>query len=219
VLKILSRLMVLALAVVLLAGISLTQSRESGVIQGRIADNEGTELPGVTVIATSPNLMGTRSVVSDQEGKYRFAALPGGTYTIEASLEGFTPTKRIDIILHAGTTLTIDIALSVKALEEELIVTGEAPMVDVTDASTAKTFLTKDVLENIPNFQNVAQIFLLAPGNALRNAASSAALFRRQLGARAASRSKVTMCQRAFGSSESSEAIRCWIAPPVRLHP
>jgi hypothetical protein len=156
--------MVLALAVVLMTGISPAQSRESGVIQGKITDSEGTELPGVTVVATSPSLMGTRSAVTDQEGRYRFAVLPGGTYTIDASLEGFTPTKRTDIILHAGTTLTIDITLSVKALEEELVVTGEAPMVDVTDASTAKTFLTKDILQNIPNFQNVAQIFLLAPG-------------------------------------------------------
>ena len=39
------------------------------------------------------------------------------------------------------------------------------PIVDVQDSATAKTFLTKNVLENIPNIQNVTQIFLLAPGS------------------------------------------------------
>jgi len=163
-LKILSRFMVLVLAIALVAGISLAQSRENGVIQGKTVDNEGAPLPGVTIVVSSPNLMGKRTAVTDNEGKFRIPALPGGNYTVDASLSGFAEAKRTDVILHAGVTATIDLVLTPKKLEEEITVTGETPIVDVQDSATAKTFLTKDVLQNIPNIQNVTQIFLLAPG-------------------------------------------------------
>lgn len=152
------------LSLSLVSGILFAQSRERGVIQGKILDSEGTPLPGASVIASSPSLMGTRSAISDSEGKYRFPALPGGNYTLEASLEGFAPVKKTDVVVHVGMTLTVDIVLSMKKLEEEVVVTGAAPLVDVTDASLGKSFLTKDFLQNIPNSQNVSQIFLLAPG-------------------------------------------------------
>ena len=119
------------------------QSRETGVIQGQFLEEGGTPLPGVTVTVTSPNLMGTKSVVTDQEGNFRFPALPTGEYTLEASLEGFAPVKRTNIRVHAGATATLDIVMSAAKLAEEVTVTGTAPLVDVTDASMAKTYLTK----------------------------------------------------------------------------
>ena len=56
--------------------------------------------------------MGKRTVVTDQEGKFRVAALPGGNYTVEATLSGFAPARKTDVILHVGTTATIDIVLA-----------------------------------------------------------------------------------------------------------
>jgi len=60
------------------------QSRETGIIQGKVLDEEGNPLPGVSITLSSPNMMGTRSTVSDNEGRFRFPALPSGLYTIEA---------------------------------------------------------------------------------------------------------------------------------------
>jgi hypothetical protein len=142
----------------------LGQSNVSGAIQGKITDETGVPLPGVAVSISSPSLMGSRTTVSDREGLYRFPALPGGTYSVEASLEGFNPVKRTDVVLHVGMTASIDIVLSAAKLAKEVIVTGEAPLVDVTDSAMGKTYMTKDALQNIPTAQNLAQIFTLAPG-------------------------------------------------------
>jgi len=108
--------------------------------------------------------MGTRSVITDQQGKYRIPALPGGTYTIDVSLEGFAPVKKTNVVLHVGTTVTVDIVMPLAKLEAEVTVIGEAPLIDVTDSSLAKTYLTKDLLENIPTVQNTFYIINLAPG-------------------------------------------------------
>ena len=152
------------LSLVFVSGILLAQSRERGVIQGKIQDSEGAPLPGVTVVASAASLMGTQSMITDREGKYRFPALPGGTYTLKASLEGFTPVENTNVILHVGMTVTIDFVLTPAKLEAEITVVGATPLIDITDSSTAKIFVTKEWLQNIPTNQNAADILNFAPG-------------------------------------------------------
>ncbi len=148
----------------LVSGIMFAQSKETGAIQGRILDEEGAALPGAAVTASSPNLMGTRSAVADPEGRYRFPGLPGGEYSIEATHEGFTPTKKVKVVLHAGMTVTVDIFLSIVKLEAEIRVVAETPLVDVRDSSLAKTYLTQEMLQNIPTNQDTTKLMNLAPG-------------------------------------------------------
>ena len=108
--------------------------------------------------------MGTRTVVTDYEGRYRILVLPTGIYSVEVSLQGFASSKKTDVEVHAGTTATVDITLIPAKIEKEIIVTGQAPLVDVTDSSLAKTFLTKDMLENLPTAQDTYKLLSLAPG-------------------------------------------------------
>jgi hypothetical protein len=60
----------------------------TGTIQGRVTDAQGAVLPGVTVTATSPALLGQQSAVSSETGNYRFPAVPPGTYTLSYELAG-----------------------------------------------------------------------------------------------------------------------------------
>ena len=165
------------LLVLLFTGFGLgnlsAQSRETGVIQGQFLEEGGTPLPGVTITISSPNLMRPQSAVTDQEGRFRFPALPTGLYTLDATLDGFTPIKKTDIRVHAGTTATLELTMTAAKLAEEVTVVGTAPLVDVTDASLAKTFLTKDLLENLPTAQNTYGLINLAPGVADQSAYGS----------------------------------------------
>ncbi|MBP1765934.1 MAG: TonB-dependent receptor, partial [Candidatus Aminicenantes bacterium] len=129
-------LFVLVAGIALVSGALLAQSRERGVIQGKVTDSEGLALPGVTVTASSLSLMGTRTTITDQEGKYRFPVLVGGIYIIEASVEGFASMKKTEVELHVGMTVTVDFALTPAKIETEITVVGAAPLVDITDAST-----------------------------------------------------------------------------------
>src|SRR5262249_16168152 len=66
----------------------------TGSINGKVADASGAVLPGVTVTASSPSLMGVQTSVADTGGIYRFPALPPGTYALSYELPGFNTLKR-----------------------------------------------------------------------------------------------------------------------------
>src|SRR5262249_53861998 len=88
----------------------------TGTISGKISDSSGAVLPGVTVNATSPSMMGIQTTVSDTGGSYRFPALPPGTYNLAFELPGFNTLKREGIIIAMGFTAQINVELSVAAV-------------------------------------------------------------------------------------------------------
>src|SRR5437764_953347 len=66
-----------------------TAQTTNGTISGHAADQQGLALPGVTVTATSPNLQGARTVVTQGNGDYIIPLLPSGEYTVSFELSGF----------------------------------------------------------------------------------------------------------------------------------
>src|SRR5215212_7714210 len=120
--------LLVAAAIVLLPSIALAQ----GTLAGTVKDGSGAVLPGVTVEASSPALIEkTRTAVTDGSGQYRIIDLPPGTYTLTATLPGFTTKQQTGLIVSGSATLTIPIELKVGALQETITVTGETPVVDV----------------------------------------------------------------------------------------
>jgi hypothetical protein len=152
------------LLLVLTAGVLSAQTRETAVLQGTVKDDTGAPLPGVAVTAISPSVMGKPSTVTDGAGRYRIPALVTGTYAVEAVLDGFAPAKITGVSLHVGQTATVDIVLSAAKVESEVTVIGAAPVVDVTNASLANTYFTRDMLTNLPTAQDTHAILNLAPG-------------------------------------------------------
>jgi hypothetical protein len=152
------------LILVLFPVLCSSQSRETGIIQGTVSDESGVPLPGVSIGIISPSLMGARTTVTDQTGRYRFPALPTGTYEVESTLSGFSTVKVTSVVVHAGTTGTVDIVMTPAKLAAEVLVIGEAPLVDVTDASIGRTYFTKDFLDNIPTSRDTFRMINAAPG-------------------------------------------------------
>jgi hypothetical protein len=135
----------------------------TGSIRGIITDEEGTPLPGVTVTASSPALMGDLSYVTTETGAFRFPALPVGHYTIKAEMSGFKAFTREEVIVRVGMVVTIDIEMEVSALEEQITVTASSPVVDV-EQSKISVVMDKDLLKNIPMARDLYDIVNSAPG-------------------------------------------------------
>jgi len=154
----------LLMFVLLISPLAFTQSRETGAITGTVTDEAGAPLPGVTVTISGPNLMGTRTYVTDARGIYRFPALPPGNYTIKAELQGFTSVVNESVRLSTTTTLSIDIIMKQTVLAEELTVVAKAPTIDVKSTETASVSLSNEILRNIPYSQFTADIVNMAPG-------------------------------------------------------
>jgi len=137
---------------------------QEGTIAGTVRDSSGAVMPGVTVEVTSPALIEkVRSATTDQNGQYRIAALPIGTYTVTFTLEGFTKQQRGDVILTSGFTAPINATMSVGQLAETLVVTAESPSVDVQNARQAVVF-EGEQLRDLPTNRNVNSLLALTPG-------------------------------------------------------
>src|SRR5690349_17872450 len=105
----------------LLAGSSaFAQNLAISRLTGPVKDAQGAVLPGVTVTATSPALIGTQVAVTEANGSYQFPALPPGTYTLKFELSGFQAQTRQNITLAISQTLNIDAQLQVASLQENV---------------------------------------------------------------------------------------------------
>lgn len=154
----------LILLLFVLSPIVQAQSRDTGAIVGKIADDEGGPIPGVNVTVTSPNLMGTRTAVSDGSGVFRLPALPPGEYVLKAELAGFASIVREGIRVTTTSTLNVNVTMRPSTLEEEVQVVAQAPTVDVKSTETASVTLSDEILRNVPYNQFTADIVNLAPG-------------------------------------------------------
>jgi hypothetical protein len=155
------RTLVLALCAALLAVPAVAQE-QTGAIQGVVKDASGAVLPGVTVEARSPQVVGVTTVVTDTQGIYRFPALPPGTYTLTATLQGFAPAES-EAVLALGQLLKIDLALKVAGVTETVKVTGESPLIDVKQNASFAT-IQADMIARIPRGRDFQSVVSTAPG-------------------------------------------------------
>jgi hypothetical protein len=142
-------------------------------IAGVVRDASGGVLPGVTVEASSPALIEkVRSVVTDGTGQYRIVDLRPGTYSITATLAGFSTVRRDGIELTGSMVAAVPLEMRVGALEETIVVTGETPVVDVQSVRR-QTTLDNDVLTTVPTARSWAATAVLIPGIVTQAGASA----------------------------------------------
>jgi hypothetical protein len=133
-------------------------------IAGVVRDASGGVLPGVAVEASSPVLIErARSVITDAEGRYAIIDLRPGLYRVAFTLQGFTTFVRDELNLPANFTATVNAELRIGAIEESVTVTGDSPLVDVSNAQQTAV-LKRDLIDAVPTGRTYAQLGLLAVG-------------------------------------------------------
>ncbi|MCK4646726.1 MAG: TonB-dependent receptor [Candidatus Aminicenantes bacterium] len=150
------------LALILICALAIAQA-PTGKVMGRVTDEDGEPLPGTTVEATSPKLLGTTTAITDETGTYRLFALPSGTYTITYSLPGFDTLIRKDVYLQIEQTITLNIALRPSTLEESITVIGESPIIDVKSTVKGKT-ITRELFMSLPRGRDFTGLISIIPG-------------------------------------------------------
>ncbi|HYW99418.1 MAG TPA: TonB-dependent receptor [Candidatus Elarobacter sp.] len=147
-------------------GTNSTASRAS--ISGRITaiSGEGATnvLPGVTVKLTGPSAgPAPQLTASDAEGHYEFTQLAAGTYTMEASADGFKAWSAT-ITLGANQALVKDIVLQISSVNQQVEVQGEAAEIATQNVAITATVNT-DQLESLPlPTQKFTEALSLIPG-------------------------------------------------------
>src|SRR4051812_2970908 len=152
------------LAIALLAAATAVYAQETrGSIEGVVRDSTGAFLPGVTVEARSPALVGTSSAATDATGAYRFPALAPGSYEVTATLAGFQTSKVEKIDLRLGQVLKIDFALPISGVTESVQVKAESPIIDVKQ-NAATVSIGAELIDLMPKGRDFLSVITTAPG-------------------------------------------------------
>ncbi len=145
------------------AGLAFGQLTQEGKITGKVVDSQGVPLPGVSVEATSPRLVGKASTVTDGNGTFRLMALSSGTYDVVFSLSGFKTLVRKDILLQLSQTLILNVTLEQAAIDEQITVVGQSPLIDVKNTVKGMV-MTKETYLSLPRGRSFESLISTIPG-------------------------------------------------------
>ncbi|MEP6994344.1 MAG: TonB-dependent receptor, partial [Acidobacteriota bacterium] len=140
---------------------SIVLAQTTGDIVGRVTDEQGGAIPGAAVEARGPAFQGARTAVSDATGSFRLVLLPPGTYRVTANLQGFARVEQ-PVVVGLGKTATAEIVLRA-AVKEEVMVSGQAPVVDQTSSSVG-TNIDSQKIQSLPSGRNYTSIVQISPG-------------------------------------------------------
>ncbi len=143
------RNVVLLAALLALASLPIVASAQetTGTISGRVTDPQGLAVPGVTVTVTGPQ--GSKTAVTDTDGRYQVPYLVPGSYSVKAELQGFKTVQQSDVLLRLSQTADVPMTMQVGGVTETVDVQGSTPVVDTT-STTIGASLDSALLERVP---------------------------------------------------------------------
>src|SRR3984893_4608075 len=131
-------------------------------INGTINDASGLAVAGAEVRATETATGAVRTTISGAAGAYVLANLPTGPYRLEVSKPGFARYVQSGIVLEVSSNPTIDVALKVGAVTEQVLVEANAAQVETQATGVGQVIDNQRVLELPLNARNSQQLILIA---------------------------------------------------------
>src|SRR5262245_37391069 len=152
------------LLVVVFLALPVAAFSQEATLGGTITDTSGGVLPGVTVVAVHEATGNTFEATTDERGLYRLA-LRTGMYRISASLPGFATITRVGLELFVGQQAVANLQLAPSSIQESVTVTGEAPLLDVSQSSLSSNVDPRQLSELPVNGRNWVDLTMLAAGS------------------------------------------------------
>jgi hypothetical protein len=154
-------------ALVFLAGAMPLLADTAGEIRGRVLDEAGAPLAGMTVLVESRNAgISGRGALTDAAGTFRVPALPPASdYLVKASGPGRTTVVISDVVVVAGRPPALNITLPTEsALREQVKVRATPPVVNPEETSTTTRF-SSEFVDSLPILgRDYQDVLVLAPG-------------------------------------------------------
>ncbi len=149
-------------AATLIAGAAFGQAT-TGSIKGEVVDQADTPLAGVTVTLSSDAMQGTREMVTTEDGRFRFFALPPGSYRMEIAKEGFKTIIRPSLDVSLGRSVSLRSVMELPELGETVEVIDRRPLVD-TESTGNSLNLNADFLKDLPSARSFQDVVQFLPG-------------------------------------------------------
>ena len=149
---------------VILQGVLSLAQVTGGSISGTVTDSTGAVIPGTTVTVRNVETGITRIISTDAQGRYTAPQLGLGMYEVTAATAGFQTMVRAGIELTVGRQAVVDLTLQVGAVAETVTVTGEAPLLETTNATVADLVSETQMRELPLNGRSFRDLVEIQPG-------------------------------------------------------
>lgn len=136
-----------------------------GRIDGRVMDRRGEPLAGIELHLRGEALPPGRRSVTGPDGGFRFLHLPPGTYDLTVSGDGWATLEQTQVEVRVGQSVFLDLEM-IRALDEdedEVAITGWAPVLDVGSISV-ETGFPRPLFERLPLLRTFDGVLSLVPG-------------------------------------------------------
>ena len=140
---------ILSLSFFVFSTVLAGQTISTSQIRGTIQDPSGGSVAGAQIKLTNVSTGAVRTVTSAADGAYTLSDLAVGTYQLEVIKDGFTKFLQTGIVMQVGSNPTINVALTVGAVTQEVTVAAETVMVDTQSTGVGQVTAPQEV-QNLP---------------------------------------------------------------------
>src|SRR3954454_7790949 len=152
------------LAIMCLCGGLVWSQSNVGEISGQVSDATGAAVPGCIVTATHTQTGLKRTVMTQDNGIFVFAALPEGKYNVVAEKQGFRSSEQAGVVLDAATRRNIDFRMEVGAVSESVSVSAAVEQVQTASGDATRVISDRQLSQVALNGRNYSQLLRLIPG-------------------------------------------------------
>ncbi|MGI8545137.1 MAG: carboxypeptidase regulatory-like domain-containing protein [Aridibacter sp.] len=149
---------------VVLVGNTNAQSGTS-TVNGVVTDQTGAAVPGATVRISNPNTGYSRTVITNNDGKYSFPGIPPATYTLEVEAGNFKKAVNTNVVAAVDSIAEINVALEPGDVTATVDVTSNTieSVVNTQDASLGNNFVPQQITQLPTNLRRVNDLLSLQP--------------------------------------------------------
>jgi len=157
---------VVALASLLFFGSAavMGQTASTGTVAGTVTDQSAAAVVGATVTLTDTSTNISRTATTNDGGRYIFANVNPGTYSLSINKEGFRTAKFVKQVVTVSSSLTLNASLELGSVSQTVEITASNSDLQVLNATVGNT-VGGDVLQSLPSIGRDASTFVtLQPG-------------------------------------------------------
>src|SRR5438093_10073343 len=160
------------LTVLVVASVAAAQTT-TAAFQGTVTDTTGAVIPAAQVTASNVETGLKRATMTNEAGRFLLNELPPGSYEMTVTLPGFETLVRKGMTLTVGQQANLALVMNVGTIDQRVVVTGDAPIVETTQSSVSGVVEERRITELPLNGRDFTQLALVEPAVvSLRNTGS-----------------------------------------------
>jgi hypothetical protein len=152
-------LLILAITPVVIAQTQIT----TGTIQGTVTDTNGAIVPGANVEIKNLDTNLSRTLTTDDGGRFVALGLPPGPYSVTVSKQGFATSVAERLDLTIGQALNLPVGMKISGVEERVTINA-APTVDTVKTESSTTLNETTVTTTPILGRKFEDLLTLTPG-------------------------------------------------------